>query len=414
MNLFQRIQPLNKTVLVCIILTLLITSCVKEKPLSYQIELSTASSGFDGEMCWVHARAGTIPVGAPGNAGENPLIVMTMQKLFLGGSDVFYPLHNLWTKDMGATWTEPIPQPVFERQQKAVGVEMTVCDYWPKWHAKTGKLLGTGHTVWYKNNHVMSIRQRHTPYSVYDPIAQKWLPWKQLEMPDEPKFKNAGAGCTQRLDLPNGDILLPIYYKKMEDKSASTTVVRCRFDGETLQYIEHGTELYTDVPRGFGEPSLAKFGDRYFLTLRNDEKGFITSGPDGLTFDKPIPWKFDDGTELGSYNTQQHWVTHSEGLFLVYTRRGANNEHVFRNRAPLFIAQVDPEQLCVIRETEKILVPERGARLGNFGVTTVNENESWVTVTEWMQPRGVEKYGSDNSVWIAKIKWNKPNKSVLY
>lgn len=395
------------------ILTVLIvlstTGCKNEKPLSYQIELSTASSGFDGEMCWVHARAGAIPAGAPGNPATNPLVVMTMQKLFLGGSDVFYPLHNLWTKNMGNTWTVPVPQPVFARQKKGVNIEMTVCDFWPKWHAATGKLLGTGHTVWYKNNRVMPVRQRHTPYSVYDPLAQKWLPWKFLVMPDEPKFKNAGAGCTQRLDLPNGDILLPIYYRRMDDQSSSTTVVRCRFDGETMEYIEHGTEMFTDVPRGFGEPSLAKFGDRYFLTIRNDEKGYITSGPDGLVYDKPIPWRFDDGTELGSYNTQQHWVTHSEGLFLVYTRRGANNDFVFRNRAPLFIAQVDPERLCVLRSTEQVLVPERGARLGNFGVTTVNENETWVTVTEWMQPRGVEKRGSDNSVWIAKIKWNKPN-----
>jgi len=69
------------------------------------------------------------------------------------------------------------------------------------------------------------------------------------------------------------------------------------------------------------------------------------------------------------------------------------------------MAEVDQEKLCVIRNTEKILVPERGARLGNFAVTEVNENETWVTVAEWMQPVGVEKYGSDNSVFVARIQW---------
>ncbi|MCK5463242.1 MAG: hypothetical protein KAI95_09505, partial [Bacteroidales bacterium] len=108
----------------------------------------------------------------------------------------------------------------------------------------------------------------------------------------------------------------------------------------------------------------------------------------------------------------QHWVTHSETLYLVYTRRGADNDHVFRHRAPLFMAQVDPEKLCVIRETEQILVPERGARLGNFGVTEISSNETWVTVAEWMQPHGVEKYGSDGSVFVAKIEWNKPNRLI--
>ena len=377
--------------------------------LDYQVELSTAASGFDGQMCWVHARAGTIPPGAPGNPGTNPLVVMTMQRLLLTGSDVFYPLHNLWTSDLGATWTEPKLQPVFERQKMGENIEMTVCDFWPKWHAGSGKLLGTGHTVWYENNRVMPVRKRHTAYAVYDATARAWLPWKELQMPAEPRFANAGGGCTQRVDLPSGEILLPIYFKRPEDKVSSTTVVRCRFDGETLQYVEHGDELSIDVPRGFGEPSLAKFGDRFFLTIRNDQKGYVTSGRDGLHFAEPKPWTFDDGTELGSYNTQQHWVTHTGGLFLVYTRRGADNDHVFRHRAPLLMAQVDPDQLCVIRSTERILVPQRGARLGNFGVTEVSAKETWVTAAEWMQPVGVEKRGSDNSVWVAKIIWSRAN-----
>jgi hypothetical protein len=158
------------------------------------------------------------------------------------------------------------------------------------------------------------------------------------------------------------------------------------------------------------EPSLTKFNGTYFLTIRNDERGFVTRSPDGLHFDPIKVWQFDDGTELGNYNTQQHWVTHSEGLFLVYTRRGANNDHVFRHRAPLFMAEVDPERLCVIRSTEQILVPERGARLGNFGVTEVSSDETWVTVSEWMQPEGVDQYGSDGSVYVARIHWDQPNR----
>jgi uncharacterized cupin superfamily protein len=35
------------------------------------------------------------------------------------------------------------------------------------------------------------------------------------------------------------------------------------------------------------------------------------------------------------------------------------------------MAQVDPTRLRVIRKTERVLVPERGARLGNFGVNLV-------------------------------------------
>lgn len=57
-------------------------------------------------------------------------------------------------------------------------------------------------------------------------------------------------------------------------------------------------------------------------------------------------------------------------------------------------------------------MPEQGARLGNFGVTPVSPEETWVTAAEWMQPAGVEKRGSDNSVWVAKIKWSKPNRAI--
>ena len=386
---------------------------VVERMLDYELELATASRGYDGETCWVHARAGAIPPAIPAHPGRDPLVVMTMQKLWLAGSDVFYGLATLWTEDRSRTWTQPQIEPAFARQQVDDSLEMTVCDFTPRWHAASRTLLGTGHTVYYRDNRIPTVRRRATAYSTFDPVTRRWNPWKELVMPDRPEFTNAGAGSTQRWDLPNGEILLPMYFKRPEDQLTRATVIRCRFDGQTLTYIEHGDELTIDIPRGFGEPSLVRFGDQYFLTLRNDEKGYVTKGSDGLCFEAPRPWCFDDGEELGNYNTQQHWVLHSEALFLVYTRRGAANDHVFRHRAPLFMAQVDPQRLCVIRSTERPIVPERGARLGNFGVTDVSPEETWVTVAEWMQPRGCERYGSDNTVWVAKLHWNQMNRSFL-
>lgn len=104
-------------------------------------------------------------------------------------------------------------------------------------------------------------------------------------------------------------------------------------------------------------------------------------------------------------------------MFLVYTRRGANNDHVFRHRAPLFIGQVDPETLRVIRATERIAVPERGARPGNFGITEVSANETWIVTCEWMQTWKQASYiitvdnaySADNSTFAARVLWKKPN-----
>jgi len=77
------------------------TAMGQSPKLDYQIELTTASKGFDGKTCWVHARAGIIPAGVPGNAGKVPAAVMTLQKLLLTGSDVFYPLNTMISRDLG-------------------------------------------------------------------------------------------------------------------------------------------------------------------------------------------------------------------------------------------------------------------------------------------------------------------------
>ncbi len=374
----------------------------------YDIQLETIQSGYDGKTCWVHARAGAIP-------GERPVVVLTMQKLLLTGSDVFYALNEMRSNDLGATWSGPIEHATLGRRQEGDGLVSVICDFTPMWHAKTGKLLGTGHVARYKGNRLAGDYERQTAYSVYDPQTHTWAAWRTVKMPKDARFYSSGAGSTQRVDLPNGDILLPIYYSAKGEKCSTSTVMRCRFDGETLAYVEHGSELTTDIPRGFGEPSLASFNGRFFLTSRNDKASYVTCGTDALHFDKPRKWTFDDGTDLGSYNTQQHWVTHRDGLFLVYTRRGAKNDHVFRHRAPLFMAQVDVDRLCVIRDTERVLVPERGARLGNFAVTRVSDQETWVTVTEWMQTKGPNYVipvdnprGADNSIFVARIKWHQP------
>ena len=381
--------------------------------MTVEIVRQVISEGYDRKTCWVHARAGAIP-------GDPPIVVLTMHKLRITGDDVFYPIEDMRTDDGGKTWTGPVPHvDAFARRREEGGVEVGVSDWWPAWHAASGRLLGIGHTVRYVGDNIpRHALPRSTVYSAYAADSRTWAPWKTLETP----FAEEGAGSVQRLDLPNGDILLPTYFimpemfsKGIEDRYQNlyaVTVMRCTFDGETLHYLDHGNDMTVPAGRGLCEPSLIEFNGRYLLTMRNNDRAYVTAGADGLHFDEPRVWTFDDGSDLGNYNTQQHWVAMRDAVYLVYNRRGADNDNVVRHRAPLFIAQVDPDQLCVIRETEQILVPNRGARLGNFGVTRISEDESWVTVSEWMQTKGpeywdvsqCEKYGSDNSVFVARIR----------
>lgn len=396
-------------------------SCPAAEPEPFRIQLDVLREGYDGKTCYTQARAGIVPhVGGP------PTVVVTMTPLVMTGSDVYLAVEDMRSDDLGKTWSGPTKQPTLGRRERepidGKPAEKGVGDFWPKWHAKTGKLLNIGHTFNYVDDtHPVPNQRRETGYTVYDPEARTWTAWKLLMLPDGSNTYPAGAGCAQRVDLPNGEILLPIYggQRTKDDPFTKARVIRLKFDGETLTVLEEGPELEMKSKRGFAEPSLTKFRDKYYLAIRHDDAGYCSVSDDGLRFDQPQAWLWDDGTDLGNYNTQTHWVTHDDALYLTYTRRGANNDHVFRNRAPLFIAEVDPTTRRVKRATERILIPERGARYGNFGVCEVSEQETWVVETEWMQiwkqPSNIipvdNPWGAKNRVYASRILWTKPNTS---
>ena len=250
--------------------------------------------------------------------------------------------------------------------------------------------------------------QRSIIYTFYDSATNKWNNLKKLQLPAEFSKYNTAVCNSQLVILDNGDIAIPVMIRinNSTDPFAGrygVSVLRCRLENGELNCYGHGTILCIDVDRGLFEPSLTRHNGCYFLTLRNDQSGYVSCGNTPFEFDIPKKWTFDDGEWLGNYNTQQHWLTLDGNLYLVYTRKGLSNDHVFRHRAPLLISKIDPETLTVIRDTEQVVIPEHGARIGNFGVTRISDCESWVTVAEWMQPAGCERYGSNNRVFLARI-----------
>ena len=349
---------------------------------------------------WWQARTAYVP-------GTRPTWITTMSQTGKTGTHNFHDI--LWSvsRDGGRSWSEPVVIPSLKRTRQADGFEIAPGDLWPTYHAKSGEVLVTGKTFNFEDGRKEIRLRERVSYAVHDPQTGAWSPLKLLEVPEKDHsgatITGANAGCTQRIDLPNGDILLPIRYWRDPKVHRYTSVVAlCSFDGETLTYKRHGTEHTIPKGRGLYEPSLAEHRGRYFLTLRANGSAYVTSGTDGINFAPIREWKFDDGKVLGSYNTQQHWVTVGGGLFLVYTRRGADNDHVMRHRAPLFIGQVDPESLRVIRATERLLIPENHATLGNSGVCRLSDNESWVTVGEGLVSRGKRK-GELNKVFHIRI-----------
>ena len=355
-------------------------------------------SGFDGRLCKVQP---SIATDGQGTA------ILCFQKLLLTGSDVFFGQFLSKSDDGGATWSCPVEQlAIADTFENGFRVTRYGTIHYGKVSARWFAL---GLEALYKGNKeplqtCVDGRPYGTP--IYISVdAKKGCFTGYTKMPFPFAYEQAFP-FGQILEYENGDILVSFYYRPVGMQMRSRCVtVRYAFDSAGLKVVTVGVPIACDnLNRGIGEPSLARLGGKVYMTLRSDEAGmWCESGDGGLTFSEPRPWTWTDGARIGNRNTQQHWITCGESLFLAYTREDRNNSHVFRNRAPIFMARFDPVCGGLVRGTEFPLVPELGARLGNFCVDSTGD-ESWLVTAEWMQPVGCERYGADNSIWLVKVK----------
>lgn len=377
----------------------------------FRIERSTVLTS-QGAYHWSQSRAALVP-------GKPARVLLLTQQIEKRGSHGYRDVFVTETVDGAQSWSEPQRIASLARARGSDGRESVIGDVCPQWHAGTRTVLVTGKTFGFlaeaaEDKAKDDRSMERVAYAIYSPETKQWSGRREVALPERDHSGKAilepNSGCNQRFDLPSGEILLPIRYRtNPKSRQYTTMVALCSYDGQTLTYRKHGSELTFSGRRGLYEPSVTSYGGRYFLTMRADETGFVSDSRDGLHYTQPLEWKFDDGSPLASYNAQQHWVTHSEGLYLAYTRRGANNDHVFRHRAPLFIAKIDLEKLCVLRATEQVLLPETGVDLaGGFGVLDFSPQETWVISTEMAFPK--ERADEPNRVLLAKLIWSKPNK----
>jgi hypothetical protein len=153
------------------------------------------------------------------------------------------------------------------------------------------------------------------------------------------------------------------------------------------------------------------------MTIRaEDNRGYVTRSADGLQWETPVAWAWDDdGSPLTMSTTQQRWLPHSDGLLLAYTRKAAENANVMRWRAPLYAAEVDAATLRLRRATERVVFPMIGdgmkdpthvAHYGNFHTTAASATESWITAGE------VIPANFKGDTLLARVTWGKANRSV--
>ncbi|NLM76857.1 MAG: exo-alpha-sialidase [Ruminococcaceae bacterium] len=356
-----------------------------------KIENEVILPGRRDNRAWFEPGIAVVPV--PGVVCPEVFVVAKL----LTGNDVG-PLFFLRTRDLGKTWT---PAALSRNWHKVPLADHVFEEPWfvPFYHTKSQQLLALGNTHFVvdegkdsgqKNEHHVRLpgRDPSAVYSLWREQQQDFLPWQRLSLPENLSLGLYYAG--QKHECPDGTILVPGYYYKGPAKTSApehvcVTVLRLEFRDGELRFLEHGSVHVIEEKRGLAEPSLICCNGQFFLTVRHDARGYVARSDDGLEFQPLQPWLFDDGETLGNYNTQQHWLKHDNRLFLVYNRKSELNHGVFRSRAPLFVAEVDQERLCVIRDSERILIPEQRARMGNFAIADVTADESWVITGDWLE-----------------------------
>lgn len=376
------------------------------------IEVTPVWRGRTGDdPTWFHPRAGVMP----GERG--PVVMMTMQ--LITGSDTFHTVNWTRSEDLGETWSQPQPIPALARLTLPDGLEEGVCDVVPEYHPQTGRFLAMGHNVYYRAGKLTKpADDRHPVYVVGDGKGQ-WSERRVLEWNDPRASAMYTSNCGQRVVLANGDILVPVSFgpRGRADRAAGTLL--CGFDGETLT-VKASTKQELRCPKGRGllEPSLIQFGDRFYLTIRaEDGRGYVAESSDGLEWSGMKPWAWDDGTPLDLSTTQQHWVAHSAGLYLAYTRKDASNLQVMRWRSPIWLARVDTAKGCLVRASERVAIPLAGdgvkagnrvPTMGNFHVVSPTPAETWITVGECLPSAGWK-----GDTLLCRILWTKPNQRAI-
>ncbi|MCA9039283.1 MAG: exo-alpha-sialidase [Planctomycetaceae bacterium] len=377
--------------------------------LIHSIEREVLFNGRTGGGRWFHPRACVVP-GREGNQ-----VLMALQSI--SGSDVFGPVHWTLSNDAGKTWSKPELIPGLGRTDFDADHEVGVCDVTPQYHSQTQSTIAMGHNVYYREGVLARPQLTRWPVYAIRNADGNWSEPRKLVWNDPRGAFIYTCNCGQRLVLDNGELLIAFTYGATATEPRFISTVRCTYDGSEINIVETGNALHNKVKRGLLEPSLTRYDGKYYVTIRaEDERGYVAASGDGLHWEEEQAWCWDDGEPLVMSTTQQHWLEHSDALYLVYTRKDDRNAKVIRYRAPIYMAQVDLKTLRLKRETEQVVLPLLGdpennprgvAMMGNFNITHLNQNESWVTVGETLPFDGYK-----GNTLLARIKWSHPNQLV--
>ncbi|MCA9214218.1 MAG: sulfatase-like hydrolase/transferase, partial [Planctomycetales bacterium] len=229
---------------------------------------------------WFHPRVCMMP----GDEGQ-PVALMNLQEI--GGSDYFGTVHWSMSNDLGRTWSDPSPIQALGRDPVAGrddGLKAGVCDVTPQYHPQTGTVLALGHVVFYKGEY-FARNEQLARYPVYVTRTKdgSWSERKILQWDDPRGAHIYSNNCGQRVVLPTGDIQMSFTFgPKAENRMVAG--VRATFDGTELKVDQVGPAIHNPVGRGLLEPSVTKFGEEFWMSMRAlDDQGYVSVCRDVFT-----------------------------------------------------------------------------------------------------------------------------------
>jgi hypothetical protein len=348
-------------------LLLLASACAGAPPLTLTTHMVREGRPPGGH--WTIPRAAAL-------GSESRELVMTVSKRGDSGTDVYAGLAFTTSDDGGETWA-PLTELPYQPHKLREGVVGMMGATVPVFHPPTGKVLLLGNCVGYTDYGTPTVKLtplRFPAYAVYDPVVRRWSA-EYTVLEGEPDA-NTTSGVPWV--LADGTLLWPCNGGR---------VLKAAFDGEKLTIVARGPQIegLGNQPKNTGEYHLTQLGDRFYLAMRCPDQNRLAVSADGLTFERAMDLQWDDGSLVPASATQMRWIRQQDRLYLVYARVNPEGKRVFRNRTPLWMAELDPATLRLKKSTELMAVPSSPAEddLGNFGTTHVNDELSLITTSEF-------------------------------
>lgn len=320
-----------------------------------------------------------------------PAWLMTMSKLSTTGTDVYRGVAFTLSTDGGETWSALTELPYGARPlcEGIVGMFGAMV---PMYHAQTAKVLLLGNCVGYTHYDTPAVKLtavRHPAYAVYDPAAGKWS--ETYTVLDHEEEANTTSGFPWL--LPDGSFLWPCN---------GGYILKAAFDGKAVSILGRSPQIQGlgKQAKNTGEYHLTQAGGKFYLAMRCPDQNRIAESDDGFHFAPAVELRWDDGKLVPSSSTQMRWIRQGGRLYLVYTRADSTSQGIFRNRAPLWMAELDTASLRLKQATEIIAVPISPGRddLGNFGTTFVSDTLSLITTSEFGRTRA-----SNSRTYLTRI-----------